>query len=109
MITRENAPFFIGGALLLGGIIWIARKGVSGVVGDVAQEAAEIPAEIVQGVGEAIGIPRTDAQRCEIAKANGQHLEASQYCTAVDFASWEASNVAGSVQSAYKKAKEIFQ
>lgn len=57
---------------------------VSGAVG-VVEDAA---AGVVLGLGDAVGVPRTDAFMCEISKASGDALGASRYCTAGDFLAW---------------------
>ncbi|WP_050415434.1 hypothetical protein [Azoarcus sp. CIB] len=52
-----------------------------GALGDVASGA-------VLGIGDAVGVPRTDAMLCDISKARGDVLGASKYCTAGDFLAW---------------------
>lgn len=116
MSLSDNAQkwVFIGaGVVALGAIFWISKRGVSGVAASVAGEAIELPfdvaAETVETVAEQVGIPRTNAQKCVAAKDAGDHLAASAYCTLIDYASWEASNAAGAVQTGFKSAKEIFK
>jgi hypothetical protein len=42
----------------------------------------------VVGVGQAVGIPATNADKCAAAKAAGKGLDVSLYCTAGDFWRW---------------------
>lgn len=58
-----------------------AVSGAVGAVGDLAAGA-------VLGIGDAVGVPRTDQMLCDISKAKGDVLGASKYCTAGDFLAW---------------------
>jgi hypothetical protein len=40
---------------------------------------------LIQGAGQAVGVPRTDLTECERAKAEGRTLDASFKCPAGDF------------------------
>lgn len=50
---------------------------------------------VVTGAGAAVGIPATDASRCEAAKAAGDTWEASKYCPAPEFLRWSANKITG--------------
>lgn len=57
---------------------------VAGAVG----VAADAAAGVVLGIGDEVGVPRTDQMLCDISKARGDVLGASKYCTAGDFLLW---------------------
>jgi hypothetical protein len=77
------------GVVLLG--LYIAKKGVAGAAADVVGVAADAAGGIVQGIGEVIGIPRTDEQECEKALREGRMWDASFACPAGTFigGAWE--------------------
>ncbi len=62
-----------------------AAKGV-GVTGSVVTGAAS---GVVLGVGDVVGVPRTDLQACQLAIRSADNLAASQYCSAGVFARWQ--------------------
>lgn len=57
-------------------------------LGDLLGTAGRGTKEAVFTAGEWLGVPRTDASRCEAAKAAGATWDASKYCPAGDFLSW---------------------
>jgi len=65
-------------------------------VANVGGYAGQAAAGAVEGVGLAIGIPRTDQTQCERDKAAGNWWAASFSCPAGDFLSSGASAVFGS-------------
>jgi hypothetical protein len=60
---------------------WLTRQGVS-TAGSVIRETGT---GLVIGIGEVVGIPATDAAKCEAAVAAGEWYEASKYCPAGTF------------------------
>jgi hypothetical protein len=77
-------------ALLLvagAGALWLlTRKGAAQAVGTAAGSAVvDAAAGSVIGVGDALGLPRTDANACAAALADGRWWEASYLCPAGDF------------------------
>lgn len=76
-------------------------RGVAEIIGQgVGQAAASAAGGVatgaVVGAGAVVGIPATNATRCEAAKAAGNTWDASLYCPATDFLKWSANRVAGS-------------
>ena len=78
----------IGVAVLA--VAWLSRKGNAQAVGETVGEAAVSTivgagTGVVLGVGEAVGVPRTNMTECERAKAEGRTWDASFACPAGDF------------------------
>jgi hypothetical protein len=65
-------------------------------IGDFGSYANAAGVGAVEGIGLAVGIPRTDATRCARAKAEGRWWDASFDCPAGDFLSSGAAAVFGS-------------
>lgn len=65
---------------------YVAQK--SGILKSLAASVAAAPGDIatgaVLGIGDSIGVPRTNAQRCAVARASGSTLDVVNYCPAVD-------------------------
>lgn len=78
-----------GGVLLLW---WIKSRGAGSVGSDIGGAVVDAVTGtvggVVVGIGEAVGIPKTNQQMCDISKRNGNVMDASKYCTASDFISW---------------------
>lgn len=100
-----NDAKLIAAVLVAGaaGLWWITRQGAAqslarGTVG--AIEGAAVGA--VEGIGSALGIPQTNADRCAQAKAARNWWDMSFYCPAGDYAAESAKtfgNTAGAVIS----------
>lgn len=85
------------GVATIGALVYLVRSinlssaaaGVAGAVGDVATGA-------VLGIGDQLGVPRTNLSACEKAKAEGRTLDASFACPAGSFLSylWEGKPAA---------------
>ncbi len=67
-------------------------NGVGTAVGAAAGVADDIISAPVYGIGDAIGVPRTDAQKCAQAKREGDGWTAAAYCPAGDFLGWIVSD-----------------
>lgn len=93
----------IGAGLALGLAIWYAWRQfgsaiseAAGSVGQAIGNAASTAAGAVDTgiaapvllIGDAIGVPRTNASRCEQAKRAGDTWTAAQYCPAGDWLTW---------------------
>lgn len=73
----------------IGQAVGQAAVGAVGVAGDAT-------AEVIMSAGEAIGIPRTDADKCAAAKARGDWWEASFACPVGDlFSGWGVGSSSG--------------
>lgn len=81
----SKAAIVAGAGLALVAFLWLKKKGVAGVVGDVVGVAADASAGVVLGVGDVVGLPRTDESACAAARADGRWLDASFYCPAGEF------------------------
>lgn len=79
----------LGMAALLA--LYLAKKGVAGAVAGAVTAAGDAAVGTVYGIGDFIGIPRTDAERCAKAKADGDLWAQSLYCPAGDFIDAAAS------------------
>lgn len=81
----SNAAVVAGVSLAVIAFLWLKKKGVAGVAGDVVGAAADASAGVVLGVGDVVGLPRTDAEMCAKARADGRWMDASFYCPAGEF------------------------
>lgn len=96
----------LGAAALL--VAFIAKKGVAGAAAGAVGAVADAAAGTVVGIGEAFGIPATNADRCAQAKADGDTFAQSLYCPAPEFikettgrvVEWGGDVFAGTVQTA---------
>lgn len=73
----------LGVAALLA--LYIAKKGVAGAVAGAVGAAGDAAVGTVYGIGDFLGIPRTDAERCATAKATGDLWAQSLYCPVTTF------------------------
>lgn len=78
------------GVAVLGVAFYVWKKGgiagaAAGAVGAVAGAAGDAVAGVSEGLGDLIGIPRTDQTECEKAIAEGRTLDASFACPAGTF------------------------
>ncbi len=80
-------------------LIWFWRRGAAGVASDIASgavgAAAGAASGAVLGIGDAIGVPRTNAGMCEFAKKEGSWSDVAAYCPAGDALSWGFKNITG--------------
>lgn len=93
-IASLNVPNWALYAVAAGVALYVIKKGsIQTAVADAAAGAVKIPASIaagvVEGVGDLVGVPRTDLQSCQLAIRSADNLEASQYCSAGVFARWQ--------------------
>lgn len=72
-------------ALALAGYLVVRKLGVQGIASGAVGAAANAASGTVLGVGDVLGIPRTDAEKCAAAKREGRTFDASKYCTAGNF------------------------
>lgn len=91
MVSKTSV--LIAGALLAGALLlYVKKNGTGNVAVDagaaLGQAVADAGAGVVLGVGDAVGIPRTNLSECERAKAEGRILAASFACPAGDFLSY---------------------
>lgn len=81
-----------GIGLAVGAFAYVLLVGIKGTARNVASGAASAVADVaagtVEGIGQAVGIPVTNAEQCAAAKAAGDAWEASKQCPAGDFLGW---------------------
>lgn len=99
MSLKTSDMVMIGGGLLALGIgLYIWKKGGVGAAASSAAAAAvgvvgSAASGAVLGVGDAVGVPRTNQTECEKAIAEGRVWDASFACPASD---WLSMRVGGS-------------
>jgi len=90
---KASTVLIVGGiaALSLAVILYVKKNGLptaAGVGAAVGAAVVDGASGVVLGVGDAIGVPRTDLTECERAKAEGRTWDASFACPAKDFLSY---------------------
>jgi hypothetical protein len=86
-----DTMLIVGGiAAAVAAVVWLSRNGNGATVGQTVGEAAVSTivgagTGVVLGVGEAVGIPRTNMTECERAIAEGRTWDASFACPAGTF------------------------
>jgi len=86
----------IAGGLLVAAFVVFKKKDLgaaavdaaAGVGETVGQGAVAAAGGVVLGIGDGIGVPRTNMTECERAKAEGRTWDASFACPAGDFLSY---------------------
>lgn len=85
----EQDAILIGAGLGLLAIAFIAIKGIKGTAAAVGSAAVDVVDGVVtgtvEGIGGAVGIPKTSQTECQKAKAEGRTWDASFACPAKDF------------------------
>jgi len=70
-------------------VVMASKKGVAGIGAAIGGAAVDLANGVVSGVGfgvgDILGVPRTDESKCAEARAAGDTWAASQYCTAGTF------------------------
>jgi hypothetical protein len=89
---RNDVVLLAVGAIALAALAWYAKKKITDAGGIGNAAAAVVTATIdngaqavAYGVGDAIGIPRTNAEKCAAAQAAGDLWTASFQCKAASF------------------------
>lgn len=89
MPRAENAIVYVAGFAILAAIVYVAVRGVGGAAQDLTRAGVNVAggaaSGVVRGVSDVIGIPDTDAARCQQAIAAGDSWDASIYCPAGTF------------------------
>lgn len=100
----------LAAVLLVGaaGLWWITRQGVAKSLATGAVKAAEeVAVGTVVGIGNALGIPETSAQKCQTALANRNWWDASFYCPADTYAKASAGAFGDQAVEAVQSAGEL--
>lgn len=86
---RVPTVYLIAGGAVLAALAWAYVKGAKGTGSAIVSGAVDLVdgavSEAVFTTGEALGIPRTNPNRCEADKAAGDTWAASFSCPAGDF------------------------
>lgn len=94
-------PVQIAVAVAIGaGLLYFLKKKadgltVTGAVAGAVGVAADAGAGIVYGIGDLLGVPRTDASKCAKAKAEGDMWGQSLYCTPGEYSFFGAMASSG--------------
>ena len=82
-------PAYIAAAGLLVAALYVKARGAAGVGYEIGSAAVDLTdgvvSGVVYGVGDAVGVPRTNETECERAKREGRTWDASFACPAGDF------------------------
>ncbi len=100
----------LAAVLLVGaaGLWWITRQGVAKSLATGAVTVAEdVAVGTVVGIGNAMGIPETSAQKCQTALANRNWWDASFYCPADTYAKASAAAFGDKAAEAVQSAGEL--
>lgn len=97
-----------GVAVALAAVLLLVKKnGVEGVgfaVGEAAADAVGgVVAGAAQGVGDWVGLPRTNETECEKAMREGRYWDASFVCPAGDFIGGTTSDAIDSLKDLWEK------
>lgn len=91
MIPSKPVMLVAGAVVLLAAGLYLKKKVKVPSAGGVAAAAVGVlgdaAAGVVVGIGDVLGVPRTDEERCQAALASGSSLDASKYCPASTFIS----------------------
>lgn len=83
-LIDKNMMVFAAGALVVG-VLLIKTIGVTNVVAGGVGVAADAAAGVPIGIGDVLGVPRTNLSECELAIADGRTWDASFSCSAGAF------------------------
>ena len=88
MISEKNQLYIVA-AIVAAIALYIFARGWSGAAKDVAGAVVSVGTGAVAGtaesIGSTIGVPLTDADKCDIAIAGGHTFDASLFCPASRF------------------------
>lgn len=98
MAAVKKIPSWVWIASAAGVALYIIKKGsisaavqgvTAGAVGAAGSAATGAASGVVLGIGDVLGIPRTDETACERAQRLGNRFDASKYCTAGQYLKWQ--------------------
>jgi hypothetical protein len=93
-----NVPNWVLYTAAAGVVLYVIKKGsiqaaaadaVATVVGTAGDVVTGTASGVVLGVGDIVGLPRTNLQACQLAISQADNAKASQYCSAGVFAKWQ--------------------
>jgi hypothetical protein len=82
--------YLIAGGAVLAALAWVSLRGGpkktgQAIGGAIVDMADGVIGGAVTGAAELVGIPKTDREKCQQAKAEGRTWDASFYCPAGEF------------------------
>lgn len=81
-----------------GGLANAAEGAAAGAVSSAGGVVKGAAGGVVLGLGDVIGLPRTNTTLCQKARALGDNYGASKYCTASEFIAWQKRGVEQSIK-----------
>lgn len=88
-MTRITTVYLIAGGAVVAALLWAASRGAKETGAAIGSAAVDLVDGAVSGavigIGQAVGVPKTNLTECEKAKAEGRTWEASFACPAGDF------------------------
>jgi hypothetical protein len=105
-VTEQRFIILGAGLAALALLVLVKKNGIAGVAADagaaVGEAVVNAGAGVVMGVGDAIGIPRTNETECEKAMREGRYWDASFACPAGDFIGGTASDAGSAISDWWK-------
>ena len=87
MIQPQTIALAVGAVAVVALAAYIAKKGVAGAVAGAVGAVGDAATGAVIGIGQTIGIPQTNKQRCADAIREGRTWDSSFDCDAAAFTS----------------------
>lgn len=103
-MTLDNAPKWALTAAILAGAsvaLYVIVRGFRGAAADAAGAVVDVATGAIEGIGESVGIPKTDLEKCYDAMQREDNTDASFFCPAPIFLEWQ-------LKSAKKRAADTF-
>jgi hypothetical protein len=102
-VTEQRFIILGAGLAALALLVLVKKNGAAADVGAaVGSAVVNAGAGVVVGIGEAIGIPRTNETECEKAMREGRYWDASFACPAGDFIGGTASDAGNAISDWWK-------
>lgn len=107
-MIKLTHPLVIAGLGALALFVVMQKKSiVTDVAAAAANAVADAGAGLVLGIGDVLGVPRTDPAKCAAAKASGSLWDQSMYCTGVELGSSVSKMVADRGLAWQNQYKEV--
>lgn len=93
-LQRVQVPssWFLAGLVVVGAVVYVKTVGAKKAGQDLGAGAVNLAdgavTGVVTGIGERVGVPQTNADKCAAARAAGDTWAASFACPASDFLSY---------------------
>lgn len=102
LLLAGKVPSWVWYASAAGVALYIIKKGslqaaaqgaVAGVVGQAGSAAIGAAEGVIYGIGDVVGLPRTETTKCQEAMARGDNWSASFHCPAATFLDWQKRGI----------------